>query len=129
MKVDTSKHHSQIAPYAFQTLITPFRGYYQNSLYGNEYALFNADVYFPLFQTLIPITTPLPSINNLQLGIFTDHSTAKETWNTVTTNSNWLSSFGLSARTTLAGYPIRIDVAWPGSLSKEPVWYFSLNVK
>lgn len=129
VKVDTTKHFSQSAPYAFQTLVTPFRGYYQNTLYGNEYALLNADVYFPLFQTLIPLQTPLPAINNLQLGLFTDAGTTTETWNSANPNNgNWLQSFGLSARTTLAGYPIRIDVAWPGNINKQPVWYFSLNL-
>lgn len=129
-RVDTAVHFSQSAPYAFQTLVTPFRGYYQNSLYGNQYTLFNADLYFPIFKTLIPIQTPLPSINNLQLGIFSDAATAKETWNTgIPNNSKWLMAYGLSARTTLAGYPLRVDIAWPGSLNKQPVVYFTLNLQ
>lgn len=127
-RVDTTVHFNQHAPYAFQTLVTPFRGYYQNTVYGNEYAVFNADVYFPIFQTLIPIETPLLSINNLQLGLFTDAGTARETWNNANANNGkWKTSYGLSARTNLAGYPIRVDVAWPGSFSK-PVWYFSLSL-
>jgi len=125
-RVDSSVHFAQNAPYAFQTLVTPFRGYYQNTLYGNEFLLFNADLYFPIFKTLIPIETPLPAINNLQLGIFSDAATAKETWNT-TPNNKWLPSYGLSARTSLAGYPLRVDVAWPNN-GKPPVWYFSLNL-
>jgi hypothetical protein len=48
-KVDSDVHFSQSAPYAFQTLVTPFRGHLQNTLYGDRYALLNADVYFPLF--------------------------------------------------------------------------------
>lgn len=127
-RVDTTVHFKQTAPYAFQTLVTPFRGYYQNSLYGNEYLLFNADIYFPIFQTLIPIETALPSINNLQLGIFTDAATAKETWQSNPNNGKWKQSYGLSARTSLAGYPIRVDVAWPG-FSKQAVLYFSLSLK
>ncbi|XZF15423.1 hypothetical protein ACTHGU_04735 [Chitinophagaceae bacterium MMS25-I14] len=127
-RVDSTKHFAQDAPYAFTTLITPFRGYYQNTLYGNEYALLNMDVYFPLFQTLIPIETPLSSINNLQLGIFTDIATAKETWQQPQVNNGIKSAYGLSARTTLAGYPLRFDIAWPNDGSR-PVWYLSLNVK
>lgn len=128
-RVDTSVHFPQNAPYAFQTLVTPFRGYYQNSLYGNQYALLNVDVYFPIFQTLIPIETPLPFINNLQLGLLNDIATARETWNDQSQGSKWLWSNGLSARTVLAGYPLRLEVAWPGTFRKEPVWYFSLNLQ
>jgi hypothetical protein len=129
-KIDSSIQFSQTAPYAFQTLITPFRGYLQNSVYGNQYALFNFDVYFPLFETLIPVETPLPAINQLQLGIFSDIGTAKETWRgAINTVGNWNVSYGLSARTILAGYPLRLEVAWPGTFSKKPVWYFSLSIK
>lgn len=126
-KVDSNKHFAQNAPYAFTTLVTPFRGYYQNSVYGNEYLLFNADVYFPIFQTLIPIETPLTFINNLQLGVFTDIATAKETWNNQ--SQGWKTAYGMSARTTLAGYPISVQVGWPGTFSKEPVWYLGLSLK
>ncbi|MGN6566645.1 MAG: hypothetical protein ACTHJ0_01765 [Flavipsychrobacter sp.] len=126
-RVDTTVHFSQNAPYAFQTLVTPFRGYYQNILYGNEFVVINADVYFPVFQTLIPIETPLPSVNNLQLGLFTDLGTARETWHNNPNNDKWKAAYGLSARTNLAGYPIRVEVAWPGTFSKA-VWYFSLSL-
>lgn len=126
-RVDTTVHFNQNAPYAFQTLVTPFRGYYQNTLYGNEFAVINADVYFPIFQTLIPIETPLPSVNNLQLGLFTDLGTARETWNNNPNNDKWKAAYGLSARTNLAGYPIRVDVAWPGTFNKT-IWYFSLSI-
>lgn len=128
VKVDSGVQFPQSAPYAFQKLITPFRGYLQNSLYGNRYAVFNTDVYFPLFQTLIPIETPLSSINHLQLGLFSDIGTADETWQEPPLVNPWLWSYGFSARTKLAGYPIRFDLAWPGSLSKKPLFYFSLNI-
>jgi hypothetical protein len=128
-KVDSDVHFDQVAPYAFQTLVTPFRGHLQNTLYGDRYALVNADVYFPLFQTLIPIETPLESINLLQLGMFSDVATAKEAWNKSATEQGVLWSCGLSARTSLAGYPLRLEVAWPGEFNKKPIWYFSLSLK
>jgi hypothetical protein len=127
-RVDSNVHFPQDAPYAFTTLVTPFRGYFQNSLYGNEYALLNVDIYFPIFQTLISIETPLSSINNLQLGVFTDIATAKETWRKPAINNGPKSAYGFSARTTLAGYPLRFDMAWPGEGGK-PVWYLGLSVK
>jgi len=128
-KVDSAVHFSQAVPYAFQSLATPLRGYLQNSTYGNQYALLNADLYFPIFETLIPLETPLPSVNHLQLGLSSDLANARESWQSNPNNTKWLYSYGLSARTTLAGYPIRFDLAWPGSFSKAPVWYLSLSLK
>jgi len=129
VKVDSTVHFSQDAPYAFQTLITPFRGYRQNTFFGNQYAVWNNDVYFPLFQTLIPIETPLSVINNLQLGLFSDIGTANETWQKPQVKNGLFWSYGMSARSKLAGYPIRVDVAWPGTFSKNPLWYFSLSTQ
>jgi hypothetical protein len=128
-KQDTGVRFQQTAPYAFQALVTPFRGHLQNSLYGNRFAVLNADVYFPLFQTLIPIETPLTFINLLQPGLFADAGTAKESWNNAAIDKGWLWSYGISVRTTLANYPLRLDVVWPGTFDKKPVWYFSLNLK
>lgn len=125
---DTSVHFAQTAPYAFQTLVTPFRGRLQNSLYGNQYALLNLDVYFPIFQTLIPLQTPLPFINNLQLGMLCDMAAAKETWHIPSAKGNSSVSYGISMKSSLAGYPLRIDLAWPGTFSRKPVWYFSLSL-
>lgn len=127
VKVDSTVHFPQAAPYSFQTLITPLRGYRQNTLYGNQYAALNADIYFPLFQTLIPIGTPLSFINNLQPGIFTDLATAGETWRKPSLKKGWYWSYGLSARSTLAGYTIRFDLAWPGRFAQKPLFYFSLK--
>jgi outer membrane protein assembly factor BamA len=129
VKVDSTVHFSQTAPYAFQTLITPFRGHRQNTLFGNQYAVWNTDVYFPLFQTLIPIETPLSVVNSLQLGLFSDIATAKETWQKPQVKNGLFWSYGMSARSKLAGYPIRVDVAWPGTFSKNPLWYFSLSTQ
>lgn len=132
VKVDSNAHAAQNAPYAFQTLITPFRGYLQNDVYGNYYGIWNNDVYFPLFQTLIPIETPLSFINQLQPGLFTDLGKARESWTSNSNNpndNNWLWSYGASLRSSLAGYPLRLDVAWPGTFNKKPVWYFTLSLR
>ena len=127
-RVDSTVHFAQEAPYAFQTLITPLRGHLQNTVYGDQYLLYNTDVYFPLFQSLIPVETPLSFINNLQPGLFADIAFAKEGWvKSVKGKSVW--SYGLSVRSTLAGYPIRFDMAWPGTFGKKPVWYLSLSLK
>lgn len=127
-RIDSTVHFRQSAPYAFQKLVTPFRGYLQNSLYGSRYALLNADVYFPLFESLIPIETAFPSINQLQVGLFVDVARAGGDTRYTTAEKGWLYSYGFSARTKLAGYPLRFDIGWPGRFSNAPVWYLSLNL-
>lgn len=127
-RVDTAVHFGQNAPYIFQELVGGLRGYEQNSLYGNAYGMLQADVYFPVFNTLIPLNTGFSSIHNLQLGVFADMAYAKETWNPVDKDWNHKIAFGCSARTLLAGYPIRFDIAWPEHFNQKPVWYLSLTL-
>ncbi len=127
-RIDSNVHFPQESPYAFQTLATPLRGHLQNSMYGDRYVLLNADVYFPIFQTLIPMETPLQFINLLQLGMFVDGAAAKESWNKIAPDRGWAWSYGLSAKTQLAGYPLRFDIAWPGTFNSTPLWYLSLSL-
>lgn len=128
-RVDTAVRFSQQAPYAFQSLVTPFRGYQQNSLYGSSYVLFNADLYVPLFQRLIPLRTGISALNNLQLGLFTDIAATGRTLDYLPSAPTHLQSFGCSARTLLAGYPLRFYLAWPQQgFSAQPVWYLSFSL-
>lgn len=127
-RLDTSVRFAQSAPYAFLSLVTPLRGYVQNSIYGGSFGLLNADLYVPLFQRLIPWRTGFSSINNLQMGLFTDIAATGQVQQLPGTNSP-VYAFGFSARTFLAGYPLRFDMAWPGSFDKQPVWYLSLSLK
>ena len=129
-RVDTSVRFTQDAPYAFQSLVTPFRGYKQNSLYGSSYGLLNIDLYVPLFSSLIPLRTSFSALNNLQLGIFTDIAATARDRDALPPAPDHLQSFGCSARTLLAGYPIRFDLAWPQEgFSAKPVWYLSFTFK
>ncbi|MEC3880226.1 hypothetical protein [Parapedobacter sp. 10938] len=125
VKTDTSVHFAQDAPYAFQSLVTPLRGFYQNAVRGNQYALMNIDVYFPFFQSLIPIETNFSAINHLQVGLFTDVAYARETWRS---SGSSAVSYGFSIRTLLAGYPIRVDAALPNRQQKNITWYLSLGI-
>lgn len=126
VRTDSSVHFSQDAPYAFQTLVTPLRGFPQNSLFGNQYTLLNADIYFPVFQTLVPIETNFSSINQLQLGVFTDVAYAREGWRAPATGQSRI-AYGLSARTLLAGYSIRVDAALPNPYSSKVRWCLSVS--
>jgi len=64
---------------------------------------------------------------NLQLFLLADVAMAKEQWNGRTGRT--LSALGFGARTILAGYPVRFDIAWPVTTGGTPVWYLSLNGK
>jgi hypothetical protein len=125
-RVDSTSF-AQYAPYAFQTLVTPFRGYAQNSIWGSAYALLNLDLYIPLFHQLIPLNTSFNSLKNLQLGLFYDASTTNRKEHDNSNVTHALHAFGMSARTKLVNYHIRLDIGWPGSLDKKPVWYLSVN--
>ncbi|WP_118951598.1 hypothetical protein [Taibaiella helva] len=90
-------------------------------------ALLNADPYFPLFHELTPLRTGISMVYNFQLGLFADIAVAGQaTGLPAVTRQRY--AYGFSTRTLLAGYLIRFDMAWPGSFSKEPVWYFAINL-
>ncbi|MNU17116.1 hypothetical protein D3C71_52960 [compost metagenome] len=126
-KVDSSVLFNQQDPYVFQSLVTQLRGFKQNSLYGNVYGLLNTDVYVQIFDGLFDYKTPYSFINRLQLGAFADVAWAWETWKP---DARWQQrhSFGLSAKTILAGYPIRLDLAFPYNFSQQPMLHFSLRL-
>lgn len=129
-KADSSVLFSQSSPYAFQTLATALRGYPQNSLFGDRYALGNIDLVVPIM-TVLKLKTPLPSLNELQLGLFADGAAAQESWQRNNNNNKpkGLWSYGLTGRTLLAGYPISASMGWPGALNRQPLWYLSLTVQ
>ncbi len=62
--------------YAYQTLATPMRGFYQNIRNGNSFALYNSELRLPLFRYLM--NKPLKSdfLNNFQVVGFGDVGTA-----------------------------------------------------
>jgi hypothetical protein len=139
------------ANYAFQTLANPLRGYRQNARNGNNVMLFNTELRLPVFATFIdrPINSSI--LRNFQLISFMDIGTA---WNgrlsfkngnyteydnndgTVTVKIKegflgpFLGGYGFGARTTLAGYFLRIDAGWPavGFFHGKPIWYFGMGV-
>lgn len=126
-KVDSSVLFNQQAPYLFQSLVTPLRGFKQNSLYGNVYGLLNTDVYVQIFDGLFDYKTPYSFMNRLQLGAFADVAWARETWRP---DALWQQrhSLGFSAKTVLAGYPIRLDLAFPYNFGQPPMLHFSLRL-
>jgi hypothetical protein len=149
-KINTRTPVATDASYAYQTLATPLRGYKQNARNGNNVIAFSSELRLPVFATFLqrPINSAL--IRNFQLTQFLDIGTA---WNgklkfkdanysyygdesniTVKIKEGFLGPFvagyGFGARTSIAGYFLRVDTGWPmlGFFKGKPIWYFGMGV-
>ena len=147
--IDTPIDYEQ--NYAYQTLATNMRGFYQNVRNGNNFVVINSELRFPIFQYLS--TTPLSSsfLRNFQLITFGDIGTAWTGPNPyseenalftkyITSGSFNISvirqkepivgGFGFGARIHLLGYFVRGDVSWgvEDYQINDPVFYLSLSL-
>jgi len=147
--IDTPIDYSQ--NYAYQTLATNMRGFYQNVRNGNSFAVINSELRFPVFQYFSK--TPLSSafLRNFQLVGFGDIGTAWTGLNPYSEDNalftKYITSgpfnisvirqkepivggFGLGARIHMLGYFVRGDVSWGVEDYKinEPVYYLSLSL-
>lgn len=149
-KINTNTPVNLSENYAYQTLATPLRGYKQNARNGNNVMVFNTELRLPVFATFMnrPINSSI--IRNFQLTTFMDIGTA---WNkslnfkdanytyynsgdgiTVKVKEGFLGPFvggyGFGARTTIAGYFLRVDAGWPmiAFFRGKPIWYFGMGV-
>jgi hypothetical protein len=140
------------ANYAYQALAVNLRGFIQNVANGNNNVVFNSEIRFPVFTTLLnrPINNAL--LRNFQLVQFIDLGTA---WNGAYdklerpsvsyTNDNtpgvalkvkaggigpFAGGYGFGARSTLLGYFVKFDVAWQmnGIFKGKPVTYLALGL-
>ncbi|MBK6346784.1 MAG: PD40 domain-containing protein [Bacteroidales bacterium] len=137
--------------YAYQTLATNMRGFYQNVRNGNSFAVINSELRFPIFSYLA--NRPLRSdfINNFQIVAFGDLGTA---WTGLTPYSDdnalftrvirkggllitvreqrqpLVGGLGFGARARLLGYYLRADYAWgiEDMVVNKPVFYISLSL-
>ncbi len=147
--VNTPVDYSQ--NYAFQTLATNMRGFYQNIRNGNSFFVFNTELRMPVFRYFFNRPIRSDFLNNFQVVAFGDVGTAW-TGPTPWSEDNMLftryiyrkplfievkmlkepivEGFGFGARTRLLGYFLRADIAWgveDGRINK-PVFYFSLSL-
>jgi outer membrane protein assembly factor BamA len=136
--------------YAFQSLALNMRGYNQNVANGNNAVVINSEFRFPLFSTLINRPINNAFLRNFQVVQFVDLGTAwNGKYNGITRPGEFYSSpttpvavridagglgpfaggYGFGLRSTLLGYFLRVDAAWPmkGVFVGKPVWYFSLG--
>ena len=149
-KINTNTPVDLTANYGFQTLAVNMRGYKQNAKNGNNVMLFNTELRLPVFATFIEKPINSAFLRNFQLTSFIDLGTA---WNktlnfkdanytyyngsdgvTVKIKEGFLGPFvggyGFGARTTIAGYFLRVDAGWPmiAFFRGSPIWYFGMGV-
>ncbi|MEY3433377.1 MAG: hypothetical protein RL131_1313, partial [Bacteroidota bacterium] len=135
--------------YAFQTLALNLRGHRQNVANGNNNVVLNSEFRLPVFSTLLNRPINNAFLRNFQLIQFIDLGTA---WNgkfdkverpstvyglppvqlKIKTGGigPFVGGYGFGARSTLLGYFLRVDAAWPmgNFFSGNPSWYFSLGL-
>ncbi len=149
-KINTNTPVDLTQNYAYQTLAVPLRGYKQNARNGNNVMVFNSELRLPVFATFIDKPINSAFLRNFQLTQFIDLGTA---WTrklnfkdanytyyqgsdgvTVKIKEGFLGPFvggyGFGARTTIAGYFLRVDAGWPAIafFRGKPIWYFGMGV-
>jgi WD40 repeat protein len=119
--------------YGFQALATNMRGFSQNIRNGNNFALINSEIRWPIIRYLVGHPLRSNFLNSIQVVGFGDIGTAwsgKSPWDdfngyasekltngpvSVTLDSNRgpiVSGFGVGGRAQILGYFVRADWAW-----------------
>ncbi len=137
--------------YAYQTLATNMRGFYQNIRNGNSFFVINSELRFPVFQYFSQMPLSSSFLRNFQIVAFGDIGTA---WTGVSPYSrnnslftNYVNSgplhitvevqkepivggFGAGLRVQIFGYFVRGDMAWgvEDFHIRKPVFYLSLSL-
>ncbi len=122
-------------PYAYQTLATPMRGFWQNIRNGNNFVLLNSELRMPLFKYLLNKPIKSDFLQNFQVVAFGDVGTAwngpdpfsdKNALNTVYIGSPGhpitvilknqrepiVGGYGFGMRSRILGYFVRADWSW-----------------
>jgi WD40 repeat protein len=150
-KFDNSTNIATDQNYAYQTLATNMRGFYQNVRNGNSFAVINSELRFPIFKYLYKRPIRADFIQNFQIIAFGDVGTAwtgpspysdKNSLNTEiiyqgpleitlkTQHNPIVGGYGWGVRSRLFGYFIRLDRAWgvQDGIVMKPIWHLSLSL-
>lgn len=152
-KFDNTTNIATDQNYAYQTLATNMRGFYQNVRNGNSFAVINSEFRLPIFKYLYKRPIRADFIENFQLIVFGDVGTAwtgpdpysdKNSLNTevigtyqtpliITLNTQHnpiVGGYGWGIRSRLFGYFIRLDRAWgvQDGILLKPIWHLSLSL-
>lgn len=137
--------------YAFQTIATPMRGFFQNARNGNSFALLNSELRWPVFKYFMNRPIKSDFVENFMIVGFSDVGTAftgsdpyseDNTFNIQTVVQNPLTvtiqnqrepiiwGYGFGLRSRIWGYYIRADWAWgvDDGVILDPLFYLSLSL-
>ncbi|MBN2213002.1 MAG: PD40 domain-containing protein [Bacteroidales bacterium] len=137
--------------YAYQTVATNMRGFSQNIRNGNNFALINSEIRWPVIKYLANYPLSNSFLENFQIVGFFDIGTAwsgKTPWSgenaydyteiqrgtiKVTLDSDRepiVAGYGFGLRSQLLGYFLRLDWAWgiENNQIRPRVFYFSLSL-
>lgn len=151
-KFNTNIQVDDEQPYAYQTIATNMRGFYQNIRNGNNFLIWNSELRFPPFQFFSKTPVKSQFWNNLMIVGFFDLGTAWTGMNPYSDNNALfkkevyrqpvlitiinqddplVAGYGFGFRTQVFGYYVKADWAWGienSKVHKEPVFYFSLGM-
>ncbi|HDZ41551.1 MAG TPA: hypothetical protein ENH59_07735 [Bacteroidetes bacterium] len=139
------------ANYGFQTLATNMRGFSQNIRNGNNFALINSEIRWPVIRYIAGRPLKSKILNDFQVVAFGDLGTAwtgpdpwsgENKWDTETIENGpvkvhldtnrepVVGGFGFGLRVNLFGYFVRADWAWgvENSLILPGIFYLSLSL-
>ena len=142
---------SQDENYAYQTLATNMRGFWQNVRNGNSFAVINSELRFPVFKFFMNRPMKSDFLRNFQILAFGDIGTAwtgktpyssDNSFNTdfiengpitvrlIHQREPVVAGYGIGLRTRLWGYFIRIDYAKgiQDGISQKGLFYWSLSL-
>ena len=137
--------------YAYQTVATNMRGFSQNIRNGNNFALINSEIRWPIIKYFVNHPLSNSFLENFQIVGFFDIGTAwsgKTPWSgenaydfteidrppiKVTLDSDRepiVAGYGFGLRSQLLGYFVRFDWAWgiENNQIRPRVFYFSLSL-
>ncbi|HSH64570.1 MAG TPA: hypothetical protein VLB84_01935, partial [Bacteroidia bacterium] len=152
-RFDNSTNIATDQNYAYQTIATPMRGFYQNARNGNSFVVVNSEIRFPIFKYLYQRPIRSDFIQNFQIITFGDIGTAWTGYSpyssdnslntkvignsqtpyliTLNTQHNPLvGGYGWGLRSRIFGYFIRLDRAWgvQDGIVLKPLWYLSFTL-
>lgn len=148
---DQSVRVDPTANYGFHTLATNMRGFSQNIRNGNNFALINSEIRWPVIRYIAGRPLKSKILNDFQIVVFGDLGTAwngpdpwsgENKWDTEviengpvkvyldTQREPIVGGFGAGLRANLFGYFVRADWAWgvENSIILPRIFYLSLSL-
>lgn len=139
--------------YAYQTIATPVRGFFQNTRNGSKFAVINSELRMPIVKYFAEKPLKSNFLENFQIVGFFDVGSAWTGWNPYSSDNSFntivysspgnpviitiinqrepiIYGYGWGLRSRLFGYFIRFDWAWgvDDGVRFAPVKYFSLSL-